>query len=55
MLDNLNIHFQKCFDEVLGKRTATKLLRRVQFHYTLKHASWLNRAKIEIGILSASA
>jgi DDE superfamily endonuclease len=52
VLDNLNIHFKKCFDDVLGKRTAAKLLRRVQFHYTPKHASWLNMAEIEIGILS---
>ena len=37
---------------VLGQRAATKLLRRVQFHYTPKHASWLNMAEIEIGILS---
>jgi hypothetical protein len=52
VLDNLNIHFRKCFDDVLGKRAATTLLRRVQFHYTPKHASWLNMAEIEIGILS---
>lgn len=52
VLDNLNIHFKKCFDDVLGKRAAAKLLRRVQFHYTPKHASWLNMAEIEIGILS---
>ena len=52
VLDNLNIHFKKSFDDVLGKRAATKLLRRVQFHYTPKHASWLNMAEIEIGILS---
>lgn len=52
VLDNLNIHFRKCFDDVLGRRAAAKLLRRVQFHYTPKHASWLNMAEIEIGILS---
>lgn len=52
VLDNLNTHFRKCFDDVLGKRAAAKLLRRVQFHYTPKHASWLNMAEIEIGILS---
>ena len=52
VLDNLNIHFRKCFDDVLGQRAAKKLLRRVQFHYTPKHASWLNMAEIEIGILS---
>lgn len=52
VLDNLNIHFKKCFDDVLGKREAARLLRRVQFHYTPKHASWLNMAEIEIGILT---
>ena len=51
VLDNLNTHFRKCFEDVLGKRPADKLLRRVQFHYTPKHASWLNMAEIEIGIL----
>ena len=52
VLDNLNTHFRKSFVDVLGKRAAAKLLRRVQFHYTPKHASWLNMAEIEIGILS---
>jgi hypothetical protein len=52
VLDNLNTHFRKSFDDVLGIRAAKKLLRRVQFHYTPKHASWLNMAEIEIGILS---
>lgn len=52
VLDNLNTHFRKSFDDVLGKRAAGTLLRRVTFHYTHKHASWLNMAEIEIGILS---
>jgi hypothetical protein len=52
VLDNLNIHFRKSFEDVLGQRAAAKLLRRVQFHYTPKHASWLNMAEIEIGILT---
>jgi hypothetical protein len=52
VLDNLNTHFRKCFDDVLGKPAAGKLLRRVRFHYTPKHASWLNMAEIEIGILT---
>ena len=51
VLDNLNTHFRVCFDEVLGVKAAHKLLRRVVFHYTPKHASWLNMAEIEIGIL----
>ena len=51
VMDNLNTHFRKCFEEVLGVKAAHKLLRRVVFHYTPKHASWLNMAEIEIGIL----
>ena len=51
VMDNLNTHFRKCFEEVLGAKEAKALLRRVVFHYTPKHASWLNMAEIEIGIL----
>ena len=51
VLDNLNTHFRSCFEDVLGRPTARALLRRVQFHYTPTHASWLNMAEIEIGIL----
>jgi len=50
-LDNLNTHFRKAFEDVLGKRRATQLLRRVEFHHTPKHASWLNMAEIEIRAL----
>jgi hypothetical protein len=50
-LDNLNTHFRLSFEQVLGRAAATALLRRVQFHYTPKHASWLNMAEIEISIL----
>ena len=51
VLDNLNTHFQSCFEEVLGQADAQALLRRVVFHHTPTHASWLNMAEIEIGIL----
>ena len=51
VMDNLNTHFRKCFEDVLGVKPAKALLRRVVFHYTPKHASWLNMAEIEIGIL----
>jgi len=51
VLDNLNTHFRSSFEEVLGRSAALALLRRVEFHHTPKHASWLNMAEIEIGIL----
>jgi len=52
VVDNLNTHFRKCFEDVLGKTAARRLLQRVIFHYTPTHASWLNMAEIEIGVLS---
>lgn len=51
VVDNLNTHFAKVFVDILGQKRAQKLLRRVEFHYTPKHGSWLNMAEIEIGIL----
>lgn len=51
VLDNLNTHFAKVFVDVLGAKQAEKLLKRIVFHYTPTHASWLNMAEIEIGIL----
>jgi hypothetical protein len=35
----------------MGLEAATVFLSRLEFHYTPKHASWLNMAEIEIGIL----
>ena len=51
VLDNLNTHFRNSFDEVLGVGRAEQMLARVEFHYTPKHASWLNMAEIEIGVM----
>jgi hypothetical protein len=50
-LDNLNTHFRASLEEVMGLEAATVFLSRLEFHYTPKHASWLNMAEIEIGIL----
>ena len=51
VLDNLNTHFRGSFEEIMGLEAATVFLARLEFHYTPKHASWLNMAEIEIGIL----
>jgi hypothetical protein len=51
VLDNLNTHFRASFEAVMGLEAATAFLSRLEFHYTPKHASWLNMAEIEIGIL----
>lgn len=49
--DNLNIHSGKSLVHTFGKRKADRLMKCVEFHHTPKHASWLNMAEIEIGIL----
>lgn len=48
VMDNLNTHFRGSFEEILGVNRAKQMLKRVEFHYTPKHASWLNMAEIEI-------
>ena len=51
VMDNLNTHFASSFVQVLGAVAAAPILERIQFHYTPKHASWLNMAELEIGIM----
>lgn len=51
VVDNLNTHFAKSFMEALGAEPAALVLARLEFHYTPKHASWLNMAEVEIGVL----
>jgi transposase len=52
VLDNLNTHNPRSLIEAFGERRAQKLLKRIQWHYTPKHASWLNMAEIEISALT---
>lgn len=51
VVDNLNTHFASSFYETMDKRKADRLLKKVKFIYTPKHASWLNMAEIEINIM----
>lgn len=51
VLDNLNTHFEKSFFKTFNQKEAKRILKKIEFHYTPKHASWLNMAEIEIGIL----
>lgn len=49
--DNLNIHKEKAFYETFSEVEAEKILEKIEFHYTPKHASWLNAAEIEISVM----
>lgn len=52
VLDNLNIHTPGAFYEAFEPAEARRILRKLEFHYTPKHGSWLNMAEIEISVLS---
>jgi transposase len=51
VLDNLSTHSPGALYEAFPAPEAHRLLRRLEFHYTPKHASWLNMVEIEIGVL----
>jgi transposase len=51
VLDNLSTHTPAALYQALPPIEARRLLRVLEFHYTPKHASWLNMVEIEIGVL----
>ncbi len=51
VLDNLSTHTPESLYEAFPAPEAHRILRRLEFHFTPKHASWLNMAEIEIGVL----
>lgn len=50
--DNYNTHTKGSFYENLDTPTAHTLSKKFDFHFTPKHASWLNMAEIEFSALS---
>jgi hypothetical protein len=52
VLDNLNTHTPAALYEAFPPDEARRILRKLEFHFTPKHGSWLNMAEIEISILS---
>lgn len=52
VLDNLNTHTDHALIETFGQGEADRVMARLRFHYTPAHGSWLNRAEIELSILS---
>jgi hypothetical protein len=51
VMDNLSTHTPGALYETFPAPEAHRILRRLEFHFTPKHASWLNMAEIEIGVL----
>lgn len=52
VLDNLNTHKAASLYETFTPQEARRILRRLEFHYTPKHGSWLNMAEIELSVLN---
>jgi len=51
VLDNLSTHSPSALYQTFPAPEARRILRRLEFHYTPRHASWLNMVEIEIGVL----
>ena len=50
VLDNLNTHGPASLYAAFPPEEARRLTRRLEFHYTPKHASWLNMAELEFSV-----
>jgi len=52
VLDNLNTHVLGALYETFPAEEARRIAKRLEFHYTPKHGSWLNMAEMEFSVLS---
>jgi hypothetical protein len=52
VLDNLNTHTPAALYEAFPPAEARRVLRKLDFHYTPVHGSWLNMAEIEFSLLA---
>ncbi len=51
VLDNLSAHSAAALYQRFAPAEARRILSRLEFHFTPKHASWLNMVEIEIGVM----
>lgn len=51
VLDNLNTHTPASLYEAFTPKEARRLLKKLEFHYTPKHASWLNMAETKFSVM----
>ena len=52
VLDNLNTHKLGSLYQAYEPSEARRIARRLEFHHTPKHGSWLNMAEIELSVFS---
>jgi transposase len=51
VLDNLNTHTPASLYVAFPPAEARRILSKLEFHFTPKHASWLNMVEIELSVL----
>jgi hypothetical protein len=51
ILDQLNTHSKAALYETFEPEEARRIVRKLEFHYTPKHGSWLNMAEIEFSVV----
>ena len=52
VLDNLNTHKLGSLYEAFAPSEARRIAKRLEFHHTPNHGSWLNMAEIELSVFS---
>jgi DDE superfamily endonuclease len=52
VVDNLNTHTPAALYEAFVPTEARRITRKLEFHYTPKHGSWLNMAECEFAVLA---
>lgn len=52
VLDQLNTHSKAALYETFAPEEARRIARKLEFHYTPKHGSWLNMAEIEFSVVN---
>ena len=50
--DNLNTHTRGAFYEAFSPEKAREIVKRIDFHYTPKHGSWLNISENELSSMT---
>ena len=53
VVDNLNTHTPAALYEAFAPAEAQRIARKLDWHYTPKHGSWLNMVEIELSVLAA--
>ena len=51
--DNLNTHTRGAFYEAFPAEKAREIVKKIEFHFTPKHGSWLNIAECELSAMYA--